>query len=46
MNEYTITKNTDSGLMEVRHNGKIVGRTQTPAVAALIRRNHRRNSSK
>lgn len=45
-NAYTITKATDTGLMEVRYNGRIVGRTQTPAGAALIRRNDRRRNNR
>lgn len=39
---YTITKDPETGLQVVRHNGIKVGQTQSLAGARLIRRNHRR----
>lgn len=42
MNDYSITRDPETGLQIVRYRGRKIGETQTPAGAALIRRNHRR----
>jgi hypothetical protein len=44
-NDYTITRDPETGLQVVRFNGTKIGQTQTPAGAQLIRRNHRRRTA-
>ena len=44
---YTMIREAEyGGLVVVRHHGRKIGQTQTPAGAALIRRNHIRQMAR
>lgn len=44
-NGYEIVRDPETGLQIVRFNGTKIGQTQSPAGAALIRRNHQRREA-